>query len=475
MNKTLVYLIYFVVYSVFLLVVGKATSRASDSLDKFFVGERKMGVFRLFFTFVGTWLSAATILGFTGSIYNSGFSVIVTSVIPWFLGALLLYAISDRLYDAKVLTIPELLGRRYDSRWIQILAALVMVACYIFYLVIQIKGFGIAVGKLLNIDYTGAVFLVYLFILYSTFGGFYSVVKTDAFNLIILTVSMGVIYYVIVRQADGVFFFTESMVRESAVRAGMPTGASRPLTFGAALTYMTAFFGWGMGLATNPQYMVRMISAGSKRTAKRMILCSLAFLAVFYFVLTQIGLGLRVLFPGMSLYAGNDDVLITAIHQLMYSRLSGFFLISIIGACISTANSQLLLIGSSLSYDVLSKIGTRKMEEDRILWLTRLFVFLGGTVSLIFSFNPPADTLSYGGDIWGVFSVFFFPLVYGALYFKRGTKAGAYAAFIAGAVSGAAFFYMPLDIHWAFPATICSTAAYVLVSLKGSRKKEGDA
>ena len=114
MNKTLVYLIYFVVYSVFLLVVGKATSRASDSLDKFFVGERKMGVFRLFFTFVGTWLSAATILGFTGTIYNSGFSVIVTSVIPWFLGALLLYAISDRLYDAKVLTIPELLGRRYD-------------------------------------------------------------------------------------------------------------------------------------------------------------------------------------------------------------------------------------------------------------------------------------------------------------------------------------------------------------------------
>ena len=132
-------------------------------------------------------------------------------MIPWFLGALLLYAISDRLYDAKVLTIPELLGRRYDSRWIQILAALVMVACYIFYLVIQIKGFGIAVGKLLNIDYTGAVFLVYLFILYSTFGGFYSVVKTDAFNLIILTVSMGVIYYVIVRQADGVFFFTESI------------------------------------------------------------------------------------------------------------------------------------------------------------------------------------------------------------------------------------------------------------------------
>ena len=47
----------------------------------------------------------------------------------------------------------------------------------------------------MNIDYTGAVFLVYLFILYSTFGGFYSVVKTDAFNLILLTISMGAVSY----------------------------------------------------------------------------------------------------------------------------------------------------------------------------------------------------------------------------------------------------------------------------------------
>mgnify|MGYP000211189448 CR=1 FL=1 len=41
---------------------------------------------RLFFTFVGTWVSAATILGFTGNVYHSGLSVIASSVIPWFIG-----------------------------------------------------------------------------------------------------------------------------------------------------------------------------------------------------------------------------------------------------------------------------------------------------------------------------------------------------------------------------------------------------
>lgn len=72
MSKTVVYLAYFIVYSVILLVIGKASFREDDSVDKFFVGGRRMGVFRLFFTFVGTWLSAATILGYTGNVYNPG-------------------------------------------------------------------------------------------------------------------------------------------------------------------------------------------------------------------------------------------------------------------------------------------------------------------------------------------------------------------------------------------------------------------
>ena len=74
---------------------------------------------------------------------------------------------------------------------------------YVFYLVIQIKGFGIAAATLLNIDYKVAIFLVYLFILYSTFGGFNSVTKTDGGNLIMLTISIVVVYFVVVGGIEG--------------------------------------------------------------------------------------------------------------------------------------------------------------------------------------------------------------------------------------------------------------------------------
>ena len=41
MNQVLIQLIYFVIYSVVFLVIGKLSFSESDSLSKFFVGERK--------------------------------------------------------------------------------------------------------------------------------------------------------------------------------------------------------------------------------------------------------------------------------------------------------------------------------------------------------------------------------------------------------------------------------------------------
>ena len=426
MNQVLIQLIYFVIYSVVFLVIGKLSFSESDSLSKFFVGERKNDEKRLFFTFVGTWVSAATILGFTGNVYHSGLSVIASSVIPWFIGAGLLYLMTDRLYENNVLSIPQLIGKKHDSKFLQTASAIFMICGYIFYLMIQIKGFGIAVSSLLNINYKVAVFLVYLFILYSSFGGFNSVTKSDCLNL---TAEIGI------------------------------------------FVYISMFFGWGMGLASNPQYMVRILAAKDKKTAKHMILHALIFLCVLYFALTQIGLGLRILFPQLKNYCSADDVFIYAVVNLMNTPFSGFFLISVIGACVSTANSQLHLIGCMLSYDVAAQITKKKMSEEQILILARVFIFIGGTAALILSVNPPEDMLSFGADIWGLFSAALAPLIYGGLYWKRRTKAGAVGAFFTGLICSVLFWKMDLQIYWAFPATLCAAAVYVVIPM--FEKKRG--
>lgn len=465
MNRTFSQLIYFVIYSLVFLVIGKLSFSESDSVAKFFVGERKNDVRRLFFTFVGTWVSAATILGFTGNVYHSGMSVIATSVIPWFIGAALLYLISDRLYDNEIVTIPELIGKKYDSCGLQVLCAFLMIGAYIFYLVIQIKGFGIAVSSLLNVDYTVAIFLVYLFILYSSFGGFNSVTKSDMVNLIMLSVSVAVLYVVCVSRTGPGWILTDRAVYEAIQSKGVFSESAGPEKMQGAFVYIASFFGWGMGLAANPQYMIRLVAAKDKKTAKRTILYSLLFLSVLYFGLTEIGLGLRILFPQLRNYCSADDVFVYAVTNLMYSRFSGFFLISVIGACVSTANSQLLLIGSMLSYDVMGRLSKKKMSEEKILFYARIFIFAGGTAALLLAIDPPVDTLSFGADVWGLFSAALAPVVYGALLIKRRSRKAAYGAFFVGLLSSVLFFSMRLSVYWAFPATVCSAAVYALLTV----------
>ena len=473
MSKTLTQLIYFVIYSLVFMMTGKLSFSESDSVSKFFVGERKNDVSRLFFTFVGTWVSAATILGFTGNVYHNGMQVIAISVIPWFIGTLFLYLISDRLYENDIVSIPELIRKKYDSVGLQVFCAFLMIGAYIVYLVIQIKAFGIAVASLLNIDYTVAIFLVYLFILYSSFGGFTSVAKSDTLNLIMLAISITVMYFSVVSRVGDHWFLNNRIVDEILRSRDVVQAGSFDENRQSFLVLFTSFFGWGMGLAANPQYMIRMVAAKDKKTAKKMLLYSLMFLSALYFFLTQIGLGLKVLFPEIGATVLADDVFVYAVSNLMYSGFSGFFLISVIGACVSTANSQLHLIGSMLSYDVMAQLSKKKMSEDKIVSWARFFVFAGGTAALILSINPPQDAFSLGADVWGVFSVVLTPILYGALLSRKLSKIAAYVALFAGLFCSWVFYSMHLTIYWAFPATACSTALYVLLTFLDCRK--GDA
>lgn len=471
MNKTLVYLIFFAVYSAILLMIGKGSLRDSDTISKFFIGERKLSMWRCMATFTGTWVSAATILSLTGSVYENGYAVLLYSVFPWFAGGLLLLAISDRLYDNDITTIPELFYKHYRSRGLQVVYGIIFICVYIFYLVIQIKGFGIVASTLFGIPYSISVLLVYLFILYTTFGGYQSVSRSDAFNLTLLTISITVLFLIVTTRAGGLSSIHISARHISGLaHAGMPykTEAGdllKPFGHGAYVPLMSLsmFFGWGLGLAGNPQYTVRMLSAKDKKTSKKALVCSLLLLAFLYFALTQIGLGMRVLIPSLPMVDSTDEIVTYVLNNNLYSGWSGFFLFSIIGACISTANSQLLLIASSFSCDILQPLRRKPLSEPALLWISRLAIMVGGTLSLLLALSPPSSLLSYGGDIWGVISTTLFPSMYATLLFRKTSRAGVWASVVTGLLSIAllypVYYAGHLPVHPALPGFCLSCAA----------------
>ena len=476
MNKTVIYLTYFCIYSAILLAIGKNSFRKGNTKEQFYLGGRQLSLSSCVFTFCGTWVSAATILGFTGSVFESGYAALVYSVIPWFAGAVLLSLISDRLYQNDILTLPEFFRKRFDSKALQVLFAVIMIVVYVFYLVIQIRGFGLVASTLFNIPYVFAILLIYLFILYATFGGYHTVTKTDAFNLIALSVGLIMVFLVVVPRAGGIVAIHQKAAQISGwAYPAMPYATDRGdllRLFGkgkfAPLMSGTMFFGWGLGLAANPQYIIRMISAKDQKTSKRTVQCSMVYLALLYFALLFIGLGMRVMFPAIDEVTETDGIFVHVINNLLYGPWSGFFLFSIIGACISTANSELLLIASAFSYDIVGTLRKKPLGESALLSLSRLSIFVGGTVSLLLSIHPPASLLTYGGDLWGVFGVTLFPTLSGALLSRHTTRQGVWAGLCAGLLC-LALFYPPyfageLELHPAFPGTVAATVCFLAVS-----------
>lgn len=475
-DKEILYLGCFALYSIVLLIVGKSRTQQQNTLRHFYIGNRDLSLFRCTLAFIGTWISSATILGFTGNVFESGLAPLLYSVVPWFLGAGLLYFICGRLYDFDVLTIPELIRKKYDSKGLQILFALIMMVTYILYLIIHIKGFGLVASVLFHIPYNVATLMIYLFILYSTFGGYRSVTRIDVAHVLLLTVGTGVVFWLVVGQAGGIGELFHRAGDISGYAHSGSTAANQPgdlfqmfdeERFTPRIS-TSMFFGWGLGLAANPQYMIRMISAKNKQTAKRTIRSALAYLAIFYFALLTIGLGIRVLFPSLNAVQNADDVVVYVLNDLLYTPLNTLFLFAILGACVSVSNSQLFLFSTSFANDLIRPLVKKPLREYTMILLTRLGVLIGGTLSLVFSTHPPQSLLTYGGDIWGIFGVTFFPTIYGSLLYPRATRQGIWASLISGILAIAIFYPLyyqqVLPVHPAFPGTVLSIVSFFVVS-----------
>ncbi|MDK2917851.1 MAG: sodium/proline symporter [Candidatus Petromonas sp.] len=493
MNKSIMYLVYFTLYTLMLLWFGKSGFKKTNNIRDFFVAENSLGLAASVFTFTATWFSSASMQGLTGTLFAYGYSAVLYSVIGWFFGAALLVVMADKLKYYDILTVPEYFKYRYDSKYMQALGGLVIVLSYIFYIIIQIRGFGIVMSELLDIHYSISIFLVYLFIVYTTFGGLYSVAKTDGLNFVLILIGTVFATFMILKDVGGITL----MHKKAAIIATKPFpnfpyktiegGLLDPFANGLQppMIMITAFFGWGLGLASNPQYALRIISAKNKKVSIKMICLSVFILSIIYVNIFIIGIGSRVLAPTVENISSVDEIFPYIINNVIYSKLSGLILISIAAAAISTANSQLLILASGFSYDIYKNLINPEIDEEKFLNLNRLLIFIAGTISLIMSIKPPSSLLVFGAYIWGIFSVTFLIPLYGGLYWKKATKEGAIYSFVGGALTMILFYlinkykYLSLDIsinrmiHPAFPGFLASLILFYVIS-KITYKKESD-
>ncbi|PQO39037.1 sodium:proline symporter [Blastopirellula marina] len=122
--------------------------------------------------------------------------------------------------------------------------------------------------------------------------------------------------------------------------------------------------------------------------------------------------------------------------------LSGLLTAGVLAAIMSSLDSQFLCIGTMFTEDIVVHYGGKKRFTDKqVLIIARCFIIAIVAITYILSLYEPRRVFTLG--VW-TFSGFssLFPLVFAALYWKRLTKAGAYACVITAIGLWCLFFYM---------------------------------
>ncbi|MCH8819183.1 MAG: hypothetical protein IIB03_02555 [Acidobacteria bacterium] len=192
-------LLFFLVFLVLTAYHAWVAKRRTRGLVDYYVGGRSMGGVAIGLSFFATYSSTNSFVGYSGQAYAYGMpwlllapSAVVFSLIAW-----LWIAPRLRIFTASLnsVTIPDFIGFRFGSNGARFLAALIVLLASLFYMTAVFKGIGNLLEAFLEIPYGVAIALVFVIVVvYTAVGGFFSVVRTDVLQGILMFVAAGLLF-----------------------------------------------------------------------------------------------------------------------------------------------------------------------------------------------------------------------------------------------------------------------------------------
>ncbi len=457
-------LIAFGFYAILLVVLAGQAFTWNENRTRFYLAGRSLGLRSSLSTFCATWMSAASLVGYTLWFYRDGYVAFTGSVNGWMLGLLALPFAVTRLRKSRALSLPEWLATEYGDPRLRTIGASALLLAYTFYIVTQFQAFGGIVSHMLDIPSWVASLLVYLFVLYTTFGGLASVASSDEMNLALILVGVTV--------PAAYMLWSLGTPRElHHAFAALGPVLMRPFGSESPAFIFPMMLAWGLGVAANPQYAIRIMSAGSRRTAYLMLILTPLIVGWIYVCLTLTGMGGRVLLPSLT-GPGDDAAFSTLITAILPPLPAMLLLVAVLAAAVSTANSQLLLAACSWCYDLPFRNRTLHRGDfgSEELFLVRNRVAIGAIASLCLCISqfPLPGILSLGRYSWTVVALCFFLPMYLPERYRR--RRLFMAVLVALAMHHTLLFLLP------FPAEITMLPSLLLelaVLLAGPDRPQG--
>lgn len=449
----------------------------NKSHEDFIIGGRKMNPWVVAFSERASGESAWLLLGLPGLGYASGF-IGMWDAIGCVSGIILYWlVIAEKLRiqseQTGSITLPDFFASKFSSmaKPIRLTATLIIIFFFTFYLAAQFNG----AGKVLNVTFGipniyGILLGTIVIVLYTMMGGFLAVAYTDLVQGIIMIGALVILPLV---------GFVEIMEKHQSLDAAFATAGTNftDVTGGAtgwaAFAVIISGLSWGLGYMGQPHLLTRFMSINDPSNIK--ISRRIAFVWAIPGFTGALLIGIiGMVYYGQGAFEDVENIMPHLANDLLPTWLAGIFISGAVAAMMSTADSQLLVITSSVIEDIYHKtLGNEEVTEKKLLYLSRIITIVVGAIGFIISITSQDLVFALVSYAWAGLGSSFGPTLLLTIWWKRTTGKGVLAGMIAGTLTTiiwSSFPEMDAFLSSRLIAWVAAFLAVFLVSLSTEEK-----
>lgn len=488
------------VTALYVLVIGylgfRGFKQTKTSTDYLLAG-RNIHPYVMALSYGATFISTSAIIGFGGIAALFGMSLLWLTFLNIFVGIFIAFVFFGKRtrqigHRLNAHTFPELLGRRYQSKFIQVFIAAVIFVMMPLYAAAVLRGGAEFIKETFHIELSIAIFIFALIIAaYVVAGGLKGVMFTDAAQGSIMFIGMFALLAITYYELGGITAAHQALtdLYTEVAPAGEPVGGQERMMASfmskghQGWTSMPAFpspywyivvtsivMGVGIGVLAQPQLVVRFMTVRSGRELNRAILVGGIFIFMMTGVAFLVGPLSNVYFHKTEgkiamvatiepVYETNeagelvpvmetkedgtvaqkttppnaDAIMPKFINKAMPKWFVVILLLTLLSAAMSTISSQFHTMGTSVGRDIWEQGMNKKGDESRSIQVTRIGIIIAFCVTLGLSLVMPVSIIARATAVFfGTCAAAFLPMYIGGLYWSRINRPGAIAGMLTG-------------------------------------------
>ena len=461
----------FVLYIGIMMAIGVYYYRRTRNMSDYFLGNRKLGAWVTSLSAEASDMSGWMLMGLPGYAYMAGISafwialgLVLGTWVNWVVVAKRLRIFTRVMGNA--ITLPEYFDNRfYDKhKKLRIASAFFI---FIFFLIYTSSSF-VAGGKLFNtafgLDYRYSLFLTAgIVVFYTLMGGFAAVCWTDLFQGFLMFFSILVVPITAMYTIGGVDATIQRLNSISPNYFNLFQGADGSML---SLTAIISLLAWGLGYFGQPHILVRFMAIRNPRSIKQATHIAVTWVVISLAMAVLVGLTGRVYLGDILKGGAAETVFIQMTGHFYHPFVAGIITSGILGAIMSTSDSQLLVAASSFTTDFYKILINPKASAGELVRMSRMMIIVVSALSLVLAMNPDSMILNIVSYAWAGFGAAFGPLVLFSLFWRRMTTDGAFAGIVVGGTTVLVWknFFAFTGVYEIIPGFILSSLAILLVS-----------